>query len=86
MKYKMMVDEGFTDKLNEKFIYQPGDIIKTKIDEKRKEDLVARKLAHVVEETTDKGKDKDKKEKIVEPPVIEPPTTGDNEPTTGDEE
>lgn len=58
MKYKMMVDESFTDKLNETITYQPGDIIKTKVDENRKEDLVARKLAHVEEviDITDKNK------------------------------
>lgn len=96
MKYKMMADESFTDKLDETIKYQPGDIIKTKVDEERKENLVVRKLAHVVEEidTTDdenkpknKGKGKGKKEEVVEPPVD--PSTDDEltEPTesTNDE-
>lgn len=58
MKYKMVADESFTDKLDETIEYMPGDMIKTKVDEKRKDDMVARKLAHVVEEidTTDKAK------------------------------
>lgn len=81
MKYKMEADECFTDKLNETIKYVPGDMIKTKIDEERKEYLVTRKLAHVVEEidTTDKdktkGKEKGKKEEVVEPPVD--PSTND---------
>ena len=60
MKYKMMVDVSFTDKLDETIQYQPGDMIKTKIDEKRKENIVARGLGHVVEaiDTTDKAKKK----------------------------
>ena len=60
MKYKMMADESFNDKLNEKYTYKPGDMIKTEINENRKDDLVSRKLAHVVEEidTTDKAKKK----------------------------
>jgi len=75
MKYKMMADESFTDKLDETIEYVPGDIIKTKVDEKRKEDLVARKLAHVVEEVEPKTKGKGKKEEIVEPITEEEPTT-----------
>ena len=95
MKYKMMVDESFTDKLDERFTYQPGDLIETKVDEKRKEDLVAKKLAHVVEEITEKvepktkGKEKGKKEEIVEPITEKEPTTEEIteevEPTGEDE-
>lgn len=65
MKYKMMADEGFTDKLDETIKYVPGDMIKTEVDEERKENLVARKLAHVVEEndtTDDKAKKKAEEE------------------------
>ena len=60
MKYKVEVDVPFTDKLNETIQYQVGDIIKTPVDEKRKENIVARGLGHVVEEidTTDKAKKK----------------------------
>ena len=56
MKYKIEVDVPFTDKLNETIHYQIGDMIKTPVDEKRKENIVARGLGHVVEEidTTDK--------------------------------
>ena len=61
MKYKIMVDVSFTDKLDEAIHYQPGDIIKTKVDEKRKENIVARGLGHVVEETDTTDKDKKKK-------------------------
>ena len=95
MKYKMIVDEGFTDKLDENITYQPGDKIKTEINEKRKEDLVARKLAHVVEEidTTDKTKKNTKKEKEKEKENESVKTLDnveeDNEPPvnqTGDEE
>lgn len=66
MKYKMMADESFTDKLNETIKYQPGDIIKTKIDELRKDDLVARKLAHVVEEIDTTNKEEAAKKKAEE--------------------
>ena len=64
MKYKIMVDVPFTDKLNETIQYQVGDIIKTPVDEKRKENIVARGLGHVVEEidTTDKAKKKAEEE------------------------
>ena len=61
MKYKMMVDVSFTDKLDETIHYQPGDMIKTKVDEKRKENIVARGLGHVVEEIDTTDKDKKKK-------------------------
>lgn len=61
MKYKMMVDVSFTDKLDETIHYQPGDMIKTKIDENRKENIVARGLGHVVEEIDTTDKDKKKK-------------------------
>ena len=40
MKYKIMVDVSFTDKLDEAIHYQTGDIIKTKVDEKRRENIV----------------------------------------------
>lgn len=63
MKYKMMADESFIDKLDETIEYVPGDIIKTKVDEKRKEDMVARKLAHVVEEIDISDKAKKEAEK-----------------------
>lgn len=85
MKYKIQVDVSFTDKLNETIHYQPGDIIKAPVDEKRKEDIVARGLGHVVEEidTTDKAKNKAEKKD-------EAKLNTDNEPTinnlTGDEE
>ena len=64
MKYKIMVDVSFTDKLDERFHYQPGDMIKTEVNEKRKENIVARGLGHVVEEidTTDKAKKKAEEE------------------------
>ena len=88
MKYKIEVDVPFTDKLNETIHYQIGDVMKTPVDEKRKENIVARGLGHVVEEiienkdeTKGKGKGKGKKEEVVEPPVD--PTTddkGDDEP------
>ena len=61
MKYKMMADESFTDKLDERFHYVPGDIIKTEVNEKRKENIVARGLGHVVEEIDTTDKDKKKK-------------------------
>ena len=61
MKYKIMVDVSFTDKLDETIHYQPGEIIKTKVDEKRKENIVARGLGHVVEEIDTTDKDKKKK-------------------------
>lgn len=93
MKYKIMVDVSFTDKLDETIQYQPGDIIETPVNEKRKENIIARGLGHVVEEvdTTDKtkdkgkgkGKGKGKKEEIVEPTTEEEPIT---EETTTDEE
>ena len=64
MKYKIQVDVSFTDKLNETIHYQVGDIMKTPVDEKRKENIVARGLGHVVEEidTTDKAKKKAEEE------------------------
>ena len=64
MKYKIMVDASFTDKLDETIHYQPGDIIKTDVNEKRKENIVARGLGHVVEviDTTDKAKKKAEEE------------------------
>ena len=61
MKYEMIADECFTDKLDESITYKAGDKIKTKIDENRKEDLVSRKLAHVVKEIDTTDKDKKKK-------------------------
>ena len=61
MKYKMMVDVSFTDKLDETIHYKPGDIIKTDVNEKRKENIVARGLGHVVEEIDTTDKDKKKK-------------------------
>ena len=61
MKYKIMVDISFTDKLNETIHYQPGDMIKTEVNEKRKENIVARGLGHVVEEIDTTDKDKKKK-------------------------
>lgn len=88
MKYKIMVDVSFTDKLDETIHYQPGDIIETKVDEKRKENIVARGLGHVVEEITEekpktKGKEKSKKEEV-EPTTDEivEETTEEVEPTT----
>ena len=94
MKYKMMVDVSFTDKLDETIHYQPGDIIKTKVDEKRKENIVARGLGHVVEviDTTDKDKKKKADEEAAKKAEKkdEGKLTTDNEPTinnlTGDEE
>lgn len=90
MKYKIMVDVSFTDKLDERFHYQPGDMIETEVNEKRKENIVARGLGHVVEETTEevepktKGKGKSKKEEIVEPITEEESITEttEEEPTT----
>ena len=61
MKYKIMVDISFTDKLDETIQYKPGEIIKTEVNEKRKEDIVARGLGHVVEEIDTTDKDKKKK-------------------------
>ena len=61
MKYKIMVDVSFTDKLDETIHYQPGEIIKTKVDEKRKENIVARGLGHVVEEIDITDKEAKKK-------------------------
>ena len=92
MKYKIEVDVAFTDKFNEKINYQPGDIVKTKVDEKRKDNIVDRGLGHVVEEidTTnkEKGKDKGKKEEqSIVPPIVPPvvPPTTNNEPPTDNE-
>ena len=64
MKYQMMADESFVDKLNESITYKPGDVLKTEINENRKNDLVVRKLAHVVKEidTTEEAKKKAEEE------------------------
>lgn len=66
MKYKMEVDVSFIDKLNETIEYQKGDIVKTPVDEKRKEDLVVRKLAHVVEEAAKKLAEEEEAKKKAE--------------------
>lgn len=60
MIYQMMADESFVDKVNESITYKPGDILKTEINENRKNDLVARKLAHVVKEINTDEKPKKK--------------------------
>lgn len=48
MKYKLQVDKLFVDKFDHKTEYKIGDEII--VEEERKNDLVERGLAHIIEE------------------------------------